>query len=122
MAKKKTTKKSSKTEEVLAIGAVTAAVAGLFFLYGSEAGAKRRKKVKGWTLKAKGEVMEKLEKTKDVSEDKYHDIVDKVMAKYAKLKHVNDEEVEPMIKEFKTHWKRIKKELAPTKKVSKKKK
>jgi hypothetical protein len=104
-------KKKNKGSEKAIVAGVTAAVAGLVFLYGSEAGAKKRKKIKGWTLKAKGEVLEKLEKAKEVNEDVYNSTVDKVMAKYAKLKHVNDDEVEPMIKEFKKHWNQIKKEL-----------
>jgi len=116
MAKKKT-----HGAEMVAAG-IVAAVAGLVFLYGSDTGKKKRKKIKGWTLKARGEVLEKLEKAKEVNEEVYDKVVDGVMAKYAKLKTVNDEEVEPMIKEFKSHWKQIKKELKPAKKVTKKKK
>ena len=119
MAKKKTTKNNHEVEIVAA--GVVAAMAGLVFLYGTDAGKNKRKKIKGWTLKAKGEVLEKLEKAKEVNEEMYDEVVDKVMAKYAKLKHVSDEEIEPMIKEFKKHWKQVKKELAPKKKVAKKK-
>ena len=120
MAKKKQTKKSHTAE--LAAAGVAAAVVGLVFLYGSEAGKKRRKQIKGWTLKAKGEVLEKLEKAKEVNEEVYNKVVDSVMAKYGKLKNVTDEEIEPMIKEFKSHWKQVKKELAPKKKPVAKKK
>ena len=110
MAKKKT---DSNTGEVIAVGAVAAAVAGLVFLYGTDAGKKKRKNVRGWMLKAKGEVLEKLEKAKEVNEAIYDETVEKVVAKYAKLKHVADEEIEPLVKEFKTHWKQVKKELKP---------
>jgi len=118
MAKKKTT---NHTGESIAIGAAVAAVAGLVFLYGTEAGKKKRKKVRGWMLKAKGEVLENLEKAKEVNETLYNETVEKVMTKYAKLKHVQEDEIEPLIKEFKTHWKQVKKELTPKKKKTAKK-
>ena len=51
----------------LGLAAITAAAAaGAYFLYGKD-GAKNLKKIKSWSLKAKAEVLEKLEKAKDIS-------------------------------------------------------
>ena len=39
--------------------------------------------------KMKGDIIEKFEKTKDLTESTYHNIIDQVSAKYAKVKGVD---------------------------------
>jgi len=117
MANKKTTKKDSGNhvlEGVAAVAAVAAA-AGAIFLYATDSGKKKRKEIKGWMLKAKGEVLEKLESVKDINEDAYNTIVDTVTDKYARMKSLGEEEVAVLTKELKGHWKTIKKEINPVK-------
>ncbi len=117
-------KKETSSKKV-AIGAGIAAlavagIAGAYFLYGKN-GAKNRKKISAWAIKAKGEALEKIEKLKDINEEIYHTTIDTIAAKYDKLKHTSPEEIAAFTKEMKSHWKEIKKELAPkTKKVVKK--
>ncbi len=101
-------------------GLAAAAIAGGYFFYGKD-GAKHRKNIKAWSIKAKGEVLEKLEKAKDVSEDVFHQAVDAASAKYSKVKGVTPEEIDAFAKNLKKHWKDIKKEFAPKKPVAKKK-
>lgn len=104
---------------IMGVAAVAvAAAAGGYFLYGKD-GAKNRKKVKGWMLKAKGEVLEKVEKLKEVTEDEYQNIIDTVAAKYAAIKSIDPAEVMAMQKELKAHWKNIKKVVSakPQKKM-----
>lgn len=122
----KNTKTTTGTK--VAIGAGLAAVAAFaaagYFLYGKD-GAKNRKKVRGWMLKAKGEVLEGVEKLKEVTEPQYATIVEKVSAKYAGLKNIDPAELEAMVRELRGHWKNIKKSITPVpkkkaKKVSKK--
>lgn len=98
--------------------AVTALAAGAYFLYGKN-GAKNRKKVKGWMLKAKGEMLEGIEKLKEVSEPKYNEIVEKVSAKYAKLKDVDQADLMALQKEIKGYWKDVKKNLKSKPKAKK---
>ena len=106
----------------LGIGVGLAALAGAYFLYGKD-GTKRRKKITSWMLKAKGEVLQKIEKMKDVSEETYQDAVQTVMKKYEKLKDVDKTELEALAKDLQGHWKNIKKEIeASTKTVKKGKK
>jgi fructose/tagatose bisphosphate aldolase len=95
----------------LAIIAATAAAG--YFLYGSKQGAKNRAKIKGWTLKAKGEVLEQMEKLKDVSEVEYNKVLDKVGDKYSKLKNIDTDEVTAMIDDMRKHWKNIQKQIEP---------
>jgi hypothetical protein len=102
----------------LAIAA--AAAAGTFFLYGSKDAKKNRKIVKGWALKAKGEVVEKIEQIKgEVTEENYNKIVDGVMTKYRKVKSDHQEDIDSLVKDMKGYWKNIKKHVAPEKVVKK---
>ncbi len=106
-----------------AVGAGLAALAaGAIFLYG-KGGEKRRKQVKGWMLKAKGEILEQLENVEEFSESSYNRIVDEVASRYKKLKDIDPVEVTEMISELKGHYDSIQKQLskpAPKKRTTKK--
>jgi uncharacterized protein HemX len=110
------TKKKSAGLPVAGLAAVAvAAAAGAYFLYGKN-GASNRKKIRGWTLKAKGEILDQVEKMKEVTEDKYQAVIDKVAQKYQAVKDIDPKEHEQMAKELKSHWKSIKTQLAGKKK------
>jgi hypothetical protein len=91
-------------------GASAATVVGGYFLYGPK-GKENRKKVEGWVVKAKGEVLEKIENTKEMSEEKYAQIIDTVTAKYGKAKHIGRDRAAKLGTELKHHWKEVKKEV-----------
>ena len=93
------------------IAAAVAAVAGAYFLYGAKEAPKNRKKIKAWSLRAKGEVLEKLEKLSDINEEVYHKIVDDVSEKYKKVKNIDLEDLEKFVGELKSHWKKIEREV-----------
>lgn len=116
--------KKSEGKAGLAAGVVgvIAAAAGAYFLYGTKAGKKTQKKIHSWALKAKGEVLEKLEKAKTVSESTYMAAVSDVMKKYSKLKAEHGPEVEAVTRELKSYWNHLKKHLNETKPKAKAKK
>jgi gas vesicle protein len=114
---KSTTKKVAVGAGILGLAA--AGIAGAYFLYGKD-GAKNRKKIKAWGLKAKGEVLEKLEKAKDLTEENYHEIIDAVSSKYSKAKDVTPEDIQTFAKDLKKHWKDIKRDMMPKAKKGKK--
>lgn len=94
----------------LGLALAAAAAAGVYFLYGSKDATKNRKVVKGWALRAKGEVLEKMEQVKgELTEENYHKIVDTVMQKYKKVKSDHGDDIEALVKDMKSHWKNIKK-------------
>ena len=99
---------------VLAGAGIASLVAGVYFLYGSKCAPKNRKKIRGWTLKAKGEVLEKLESVADVSEEMYHSVVREIADKYKKLKHIDVSEIEEFASELLTYWSKIKKDIEKT--------
>jgi len=117
-------KKTEKTSGVgagIAVVATIAAAAGAYFIYGTKEGAKTKKKVRSWALKAKAEVLEKIEKAKDISEDSYNTTVATVMQKYEKMRAEHGDEIDTVTKELKGYWKQLKNHLKPSNKVVKKK-
>lgn len=120
MAKKTAQKSTGHKAEIGLALAGLATIAGTVFLYGTDAGKKKRKQIKGWTLKAKGEVIEKLENLKDLNEETYHKVIDTVTEKYKKLKTVAPEELEEVVQDLKKSWKHIVKIAKSTTKPAKK--
>ncbi len=95
-----------------AIGAGIAAVAaGVYFFLGPN-GKKHQQKFKGWMVKMKGEVIEKLEEVKDVTEPMYNKIVDTVAAAYTAQKNIPKAEIVALVSELKREWKNISKTVS----------
>ncbi len=107
----------------IGIGLTAAAVAaaGAYFLYGSKSAAKNRKAVKSWTLKAKAEVLEKLEEAQNMSQAEYLALIDGVAAAYQGVKSASKTDLSTFKKEMKEHWVGIAKSVAPKKKAAVKK-
>jgi len=117
---KQVNKKSINTGKAVGVGLGVAALgAAAYVLFGPN-GKKNRKEVKGWVVKMKGEIIEKLEEAKDITEPIYHNIIDNVKSKYSKVKNINEEDLEKVTNEIKKHWNSIKKDSAPKKKPVKK--
>lgn len=113
---KKPAKKAGKTITTKAVGTglaavAAAAIAGTYFLYGSKSASKHRKQVKAWSLKAKGEILEQLEKLSTVNEETYHKVIKQVANKYKTLKRLDAKDVVEFAEELKGHWKDIAKEV-----------
>lgn len=112
MAKKETSNRGA----IAAVGiAVVAASAAAYLLFGPD-GKKNRKAIRGWAVKMKGEIIEKLESAKEVTEPVYHDIVNKVAEKYSKLKNVNPDELLAVIEDARKQWKHMMRDAKPKKK------
>lgn len=92
------------------IGLAALAAAGAYFLYG-EKNAKNREKVRGWALKMKGEVLEKMESMKKIDRETYLRMVDKISERYSKLESISGVELQHLTVELKNAWAHIDKEL-----------
>lgn len=111
---KKQNKKKSNVGKMIVVGAGVAALsAAAYLLYGPD-GKKNKKIIRSWVLKMKGDIIEKFEEAKEVTEPLYHKIVDEISAKYMKTKGVSQEEVNKVVAELRKNWK------AATKKSTKK--
>ena len=102
---------SKKTKMGIGFGltAAAAAAAGAYFLYGSKKASQNRKKVKGWVLKAKGDVLETLEKAESITEKEYNDLVETAGKAYGTVKKATSGEVKDFKKEMHDHWRELEK-------------
>lgn len=124
---KKTANKNNaklSTSAMVAIGAgVAALAAGGYYFFGPE-GKKNRGKMKGWMIKMKGEVIEKMENAKELTQSVYDQIIDGVAANYLKNTNINAADVKALVSRLKRDWKGISKTVsrgAPKKKAAAKK-
>jgi hypothetical protein len=99
-------------------GLFASALLGAHFLFNTEKGKKSLKHLKSWSFKMKGELLEKLEKAKEIDEAMYTRIVDDLSAKYQKIKGMTVDEVSEITKELKSNWKKIKDEAKKTQLLS----
>jgi hypothetical protein len=116
----------SKVAAGLGIAALAAAAAGAYFLYGTDAGKQKRKQIKSWSLKMKADVLDRMEKMKDWSEEAYNMVIDNVTEKYKNAKNIDPKEVTAIANDLKRHWKSITRQIqvgkTPTRKASPKRK
>lgn len=92
------------------IGLAALAAAGTYFLYGKR-GAKNREAIAGWALQLKGEVLEKMEKLKDLNRESYDKLVDDTAKRFGRVKKVSAAELRIITADIKSAWSHIGKEL-----------
>lgn len=123
-AKKAVKSVSSKAPNAGIIVGIAAGVAAVtaagYFLFGPN-GKNNRKVIKGWTVKMKGEVLEKIEKLKEVTPETYNAIIDDVSAKYAKVKNISEDDLAMVTADLKKYWKVIARDINAKNKTGKKK-
>lgn len=115
MSQKKTKGGMNTAQKVgIGFGLTAAAVtaAGAYFLYGSKQSVQNRKKIKGWMLKAKGEVLEALEKAESITEEEYKALVETASGAYSTMKNATAGEVKDFKKEMGEHWEKLQKNNA----------
>lgn len=91
----------------VALTTAAVAAAGAYFLYGSPNAKSNRKKVRGWALKAKGEVLEVLEQAGNMTAEEYQAALEKIAAGYGKMQSVSKGEIDEFKKEMMSYWKKI---------------
>lgn len=91
------------------IGASLAGIAAAaYFFYGPK-GQKHRRQAKAWAIKMKGEVVEKLEAAREITEPVYREIIDTVAREYKQSKKAGRAEIDELADDLKKHWKSISK-------------
>jgi len=104
---------------VAAVAAAMAGAAGAYWLYGAKDAARNRKSVKSFMLKARADVLEAVEKAKDLNKETYTKIVDGVVARYAKVSGITTDELAQMTKDLKVAWGHMQKVAATHGKTTK---
>ncbi len=105
--KKKTTKSGSSTVKFVALGASLAVLAATAYFFLGPKGKKHQRHAKAWAIKMKGDVVEKIETAREISEPVYHEIIDSVAAEYEKGMKASHEEISALAQDLKKHWKTI---------------
>ena len=100
-------KNNSNAVQLTILGTTLAGlVAGAYFFLGPK-GKKHQKHAKAWAIKMKGDVVEKLEKAKEISEPVYHEIINSVSKDYEKGMKAGKAEIDELATDLKKHWKTI---------------
>lgn len=113
MAKKQS---KSSVATLALLGASVAGIASAAYFFLGPKGKKNQKIAKAWAIKMKGDVIEKLEQAKEVSEPVYHQIIDSVAKEYATGMKAGSAEIETLAKDLKKHWKTLSKSAKTIKK------
>ncbi len=99
-----TKKHNNNLGKAVGIGAGVAALgAAAYILFGPD-GKKNQKKIKGWVVKMKGEIIEKLEDVKELTEPVYQQIVQEVTEKYKEHKNATAEEIKAVVADLHRNW------------------
>lgn len=118
MQKKTNTEKTSTMKKVAIATGVTgllaAATLGAHFLFNTKKGKQSLKHIKSWAFKMKSELLDKLEKAKEVNKEVYDTVVDELSEKYKKVKGMTIDEVSEIAQELKSQWKNIQAEVKKT--------
>ncbi|MDO8481688.1 MAG: hypothetical protein Q7S75_01225 [bacterium] len=104
--KKKTKGGNSSAVKLAVLGVSLAGLAAAYFFLGPK-GKKNQKHAKAWAIKMKGDVVEKLETARAISEPVYREIIDSVAARYEKEMVANNKEIRALAQDLKKHWKTI---------------
>ncbi|MES2087548.1 MAG: hypothetical protein V4467_00995 [Patescibacteria group bacterium] len=90
---------------MIGVGLAGLAATAYFFL--SPKAKQHQKHAKAWAIKMKGDVIEKLEQAKEVSEPVYREIIDSVSKDYEKGMKATKEEIAELAEDLKKHWNTI---------------
>ncbi len=101
----KSNKNTNNMGKVVVAGATVAALTAAGYILFGPGGKKNRQKISSWTVKMKGDIIEKFEQVKELTEPVYHSIVDEVAKKYEEQKEVSKEELLALVTDMKKHWK-----------------
>ena len=80
--------------EGIAVGAVAGAIAGL--LLAPKSGQEMRNDIKEALMEIKDQIVERLEKLEDVTQEKYDEVVKAVLAEYSAAKKITDDEAKEL--------------------------
>jgi hypothetical protein len=111
----KTTKNDSHGVKLAVLGASIAGAAATAYFFLGPKGKQHQKHAKAWAIKMKGDIVEKLETAREISEPVYHEIIDAVAAKYQKGAKISGQEIKMLADDLKKHWKTLSKAVGSPK-------
>lgn len=95
-------KTSSKT--MLGLGAGLAALATASYYFWGPDGKRHQRRMKGWMYKMKGEIIERIEDVKELTEPVYRDIIDSVAGATSSTVKASKTEIKAFAEKLKDQW------------------
>lgn len=111
MAKKQDNQKIAAVAGIAA--AAAAAAAGAYWLYGAKDAKKHRLLAKSWMLKARAEVMDTVEKLKEIDKETYMQIVGEVAKRYGEAAGAGSAEAKRLMQDLKSGWAYVQAQKGP---------
>jgi len=96
--------RSSAVKLAVAGASLAGLAATAYFFFGAK-GKKHRTHAKAWAIKMKGDVVERLEAAREITEPVYREIIDTVAKEYQKGKKASQPEIKALAADLKKHWK-----------------
>jgi gas vesicle protein len=100
-------KKSNQWFKAGVVGAVIGAV-GTWFLYGTEAGKKRREEVEALAARIKNDVLAEARRVKAENEPAIREVIETVAAKYRGIQNVDATILSEVVSDLKNRWSEVK--------------
>jgi hypothetical protein len=88
-------------------GIATTVAVGGYFLFGPK-GRENRRGIDRWVKRMTVEVLDKMEDIEDITEEKYHAIVDEVTARQGQLRGLRQSFIERVREDMKSRWEEMK--------------
>lgn len=106
--KENNTKKNtgSHSSDFILAGLIASAVAGVIYLYDRNRQA-TEKQIRGWVLKAKGEIMDQVAQAETLTREGYERIVDEAVDRYADKQSELSANVQDVRNRLKSRWSEI---------------
>ena len=86
------------------VAAAAAAGAAAYWLYGAKHSAQHRKVAKGWMLNARAEILDGVEKLKDIDKASYLAMAERVLNTYGSKAGATTAEMGQMMRDVKSAW------------------
>jgi gas vesicle protein len=80
------------------------AIAAWAVLYALYTGKENSPKVKEWAMNMEQEIVEKIDKVKDITESVLTKIIDEVKEKYEHMKDIDTDELKKTVDTLREHW------------------
>lgn len=103
----KAKKKIDSNKELIIAGASIGALAAAVYFFSGSKGKRNQRKLKGWMIKMRGEVIDRLENIQEVTEPVYHEVVDTVAQAQTVSARIPRQEIEELARDLKRDWKTI---------------
>jgi hypothetical protein len=104
MQKKSKPAEKTSIVKMAVVGATLAGLAATAYFFFGPKGKKNRQHTKAWAIKMKGEVVEKFEKAREITEPVYQEIIDTVAKEYKNSKKASQAEIDELANDLKKHW------------------